>query len=101
MEEISPNDLRYKEAERRVKKIKNFYVFLFIYIVVNLFILLINYRQLKPHESIWQLKFFTLPIFWGIAVAVYALRTFVPGFLFGSNWEERKIRELMEKERMK
>ena len=98
MNTIDQDDIRYKEAERRVKKIKNFYVFTFIYVAVNIFILLMNYRELKPHESIWQLKYFTLPIFWGIGVAVYALRVFVPGFIFGSNWEEKKIKELMEKE---
>lgn len=29
---IDQDDIRYKEAERRVKKIKNFYVFTFIYV---------------------------------------------------------------------
>ncbi len=98
MENINQDDIRYKEAERRVKKIKNFYVFVFIYLAVNCFILLINCKELKPHETIWQLKYFTLPLFWGIAVVVYGFRVFVPGFIFGNNWEEKKIREFMEKE---
>lgn len=99
MENISKDDIRYKEAERRVKKIKNFYVFIFIYIVVNIFILYLNYRELKPGETIWQLKYFTLPLFWGIAVVITAMRTFIPGFMLGSNWEDKKIKELMEKEK--
>ncbi|MFP3836282.1 2TM domain-containing protein, partial [Chryseobacterium sp. SIMBA_028] len=48
MENIDQNDLRYKEAERKVKKIKNFYVFTFIYFAVNIFILFLNYRELEP-----------------------------------------------------
>lgn len=99
MENISKDDIRYKEAERRVKKIKNFYVFIFIYIVVNIFILYLNYKELKPGETIWQLKYFTLPLFWGIAVVITAMRTFIPGFMLGSNWEDKKIKELMEKEK--
>lgn len=99
MENISKDDFRYKEAERQVKRIKNFYVFVFIYIVVNIFIFLINYRELKPGETIWRLKYFLLPIFWGIGVVVSAMRTFIPGFMLGSNWEEKKIKKLMEKEK--
>ncbi len=65
MENISKDDFRYKEAERQVKRIKRFYVFVFIYIVVNIFIFLINYRELKPGQTIWQLKYFLLPLVWG------------------------------------
>lgn len=99
MENISKDDIRYKEAERQVKRIKQFYIFFFIYMAVNIFILFINYRELKPGETIWRLKYFSLPIFWGIAVAIHAMRTFIPGFMLGRKWEERKIRELMEKEK--
>ncbi|MFC3159977.1 2TM domain-containing protein [Chryseobacterium arachidis] len=99
MENISKDDIRYKEAERQVKRIKQFYIFVFIYIVVNIFILFLNFRELKPGETIWQLKYFSLPLFWGIAVVIHAMRTFIPGFMLGSNWEEKKIKELMEKEK--
>ncbi|MDQ1160089.1 hypothetical protein QE422_000457 [Chryseobacterium sp. SORGH_AS 447] len=49
MENISKDDIRYKEAERQVQRIKKFYIFLFIYLVVNIFILVLNYRELKPN----------------------------------------------------
>ncbi|MCJ8152843.1 2TM domain-containing protein [Chryseobacterium sp. SSA4.19] len=101
MENISKNDIRYKEAEKQVKRIKQFYIFVFIYIVVNIFILFLNFRELKPGETIWQLKYFSLPLFWGIAVVIHAMRTFIQGFMLGSNWEDRKIREFMEKEKQK
>ncbi|PTT74588.1 MULTISPECIES: 2TM domain-containing protein [unclassified Chryseobacterium] len=99
MEPISKDDFRYKEAERQVKRIKRFYFSVFIYIAVNIFILYLNYTELKPDESIFQLKFFALPFFWGIGVAISAMRTFIPGFMLGNKWEERKIKELMEKEK--
>ncbi|WP_294286973.1 2TM domain-containing protein [uncultured Chryseobacterium sp.] len=99
MENISKDDIRYKEAEKQVKKIKGFYTSLFIYFAVNIFILYLNYRDLKPEETIWQLKYFSLPIFWGIAVVIHGLRTFMPNFMLGSNWEDRKIKELMDKEK--
>ncbi|ANF50692.1 histidine kinase [Chryseobacterium glaciei] len=99
MENIDQNDLRYKEAERRVKKIKNFYVFIFIYFAVNIFILFVNYRELEPGQTIWSLKYFSLPIFWGTGVVGYGMSVFLPGFVLGNNWEEKKIKELMNKEK--
>ncbi|WP_042722859.1 2TM domain-containing protein [Flavobacterium sp. B17] len=99
MENISKDDFRYKEAERQVKRIKRFYVFVFVYIGVNIFILYLNYRELKPGETIWQLKYFLLPMVWGIAIVISAMRTFIPGFMLGSKWEEKKNKELMDKEK--
>jgi len=99
MENINKDDIRYQEAERKVKKIKNFYVFMFIYFAVNIFILFLNYRGLKPDETIWQLKYFSLPLFWGIGVIGYGMSVFLPGFVLGNKWEEKKIKELMEKEK--
>lgn len=98
-QQISEDDIRYKEAEKRVKRIKSFYIFTFVYIVVNIFIFVSNYRELKPGETIWQLKYFTLPIFWGIGIVGYAISIFLPGVFLGRNWEEKKIKQLMDKEK--
>ncbi|MDR6514976.1 2TM domain-containing protein [Chryseobacterium camelliae] len=98
MEEISQDDIRYKQAEKRVKQIKNFYIFLFVYVVVNIFILITNYRELKPGQTLWHLKYFSLPLFWGIGLLVYGLRVFVPSFILGNHWEEKKIQQLMDEE---
>jgi hypothetical protein len=44
-------------------------------------------------ESLW----FVWPLMgWGIAIVLHALRVF--GGTFDSNWEEKKIAELMKKE---
>lgn len=97
MENINENDIRYKEAAIRVKRIKNFYVFTFIYVAVNLFILFLNYKELKPGETIWRMEYFVLPFFWGIGLIGYGMSVFLPGFLLGNKWEEKKIKELMDK----
>ena len=99
MNPISKDSIRYKDAERRVKYFKIFYVFAFVYFAVNIFIMFINYKELKPGETIWHLKYFSLPIFWGIGLIGYAINVFVPGVILGSNWEEKKIKKLMEKEK--
>ena len=50
------NDIQYREAKKRVKKLKGFYSHLTIYILVNLFIVFINIHDLKPGESYFQYK---------------------------------------------
>ena len=32
---------------------------------------------------------------WGVAVAIHGFRTFVVDGMFGDDWEERKVQELM------
>ncbi|MFL0353674.1 2TM domain-containing protein [Xanthomarina sp. GH4-25] len=90
---------RLERARKRVKKIKGFYSHLLVYIVINIMIVIINIQDLNPGESYFQYKnFFTL-FFWGIGLAVHGLSVFLPDFLLGNNWEERKIKELMNKDK--
>ena len=91
------NDIQYREAVRKVKRIKSFYTHLTIYILVNLFIVFINIHDLKPGESYFQYKNFITLFFWGIGLVAHGLSVFVPQFVLGKDWEERKIREIMEK----
>ena len=91
------DDIKYLEARRRVKKLKGFYSHLTIYILVNLFIVFINIHDLKPGESYFQYKNFITLFFWGIGLVAHGMSVFVPQFVLGRNWEERKIRELMNK----
>lgn len=91
------NDIKYLEAKKRVKKLKGFYTHLAIYLLVNLLIVFINIQDLKPGESYFRWENFITLFFWGIGLLAHAMSVFVPQFVLGKNWEERKIRELMEK----
>jgi len=93
------NEIKYLEAKKRVKKLKGFYIHLTIYVLVNLMIVLINYQDLKPGESYFKYENFITLFFWGIGLLAHAMSVFVPQFVLGKNWEERKIRELMDKEK--
>ncbi|WOX56405.1 MULTISPECIES: 2TM domain-containing protein [unclassified Methanoculleus] len=39
-----------------------------------------------------------MTFFWGIGVALHWFGVYVEGRIFGRRWEERKIREIMERE---
>lgn len=100
MEIINNRDnIKYLEARKRVKRLKGFYTHVAIYVLVNLLIVFINYQDLKPGESYFQPKNFMTLFFWGIGLIAHGLSIFVPQFILGRNWEERKIRQLMDKEK--
>ncbi|MBN1847308.1 MAG: 2TM domain-containing protein [Deltaproteobacteria bacterium] len=88
------NDERYEKAKARVKELKGFYSNLITYVVINLFLIIIN--LLTSPTKIW---FFWVTIFWGIGVLIHASKVFVlRGRFLGEEWEKRKIQELMEKD---
>ena len=95
----SDESISYEMAVKRVKKLKGFYTHLLVYILVNLFICIINVRDLKPGESYFHWENFITAFFWGIGLAAHGFGVFVPEIIFGKDWEERKIKELMEKEK--
>lgn len=84
----------YERAKKRVEEIKGFYAHLLTYVLVNLGLFLINLVTSPGHY--W----FFWPLFgWGIGIVAHAAGTFGPGRLWGAAWEERKIKQLVEKER--
>ena len=94
MELQNNHDAKYSEAKRKVKELKGFYIHLFVYIIVNLFIISRNVQQgdnLSDIDNYWT------AIFWVIGVVGHAMRVFVPNFILGKDWEDRKTRELMDK----
>ena len=90
-------DEKYIKAKKRVKEIKDFYTHLIIFVVVVIALTIINLATLKMGEFEEGHRFFwyLYPLgFWGFAVFMHAMRTFVFGK--GSHWEEKKIKEVMK-----
>ena len=79
----------YFKAKQRVKEMKEFYGNLISYCVVIPFLIFINY------STYWEFQWFWFPMFgWGLGLAIHGFSVFG----YGATWEERKIRELMEKD---
>lgn len=97
MENSSKTHIRYREAERRMKKIKGFYTHAMVYFFVNIFIICAKALDLDPGEKYWEWDLLKLPLLWGVGLAAHGLSIFLPTMILGSDWEEKKIKELMDK----
>lgn len=88
------DNIKYLQAKKRVKQIKGFYIHALVYVLVNAVILILKFQK---HGSIefndWGIGL------WGLGLAIHGLSVFLPNFILGKNWEEKKIRELMEKDK--
>ncbi|WP_298665301.1 2TM domain-containing protein [uncultured Methanofollis sp.] len=94
MQDGDHDSTSYDRALRQVKEIKDFYGHLAVYIIINTMLFLINWFT---SPTTWW--FYWVVIFWGIGLLVHAYSTFVEEGFFGRDWEERKVREIMEKEK--
>lgn len=95
--ENKQHNIRYREAAKRVKRLKGFYIHLLVYCFVNIFIMIAKALSLDPDEKFWEWNLLTVPFFWGIGIAAHGLSIFLPSVFLGSSWEEKKIRKIMEK----
>ncbi|WP_277015377.1 2TM domain-containing protein [Flavobacterium lindanitolerans] len=84
----------YRKAQKKVEDIKGFYGNLTSYIVVNIGLAALNLITSPAH--LW---FLYPAIGWGIGVAIHGMTVFNYMPFLGSDWEEKKIRELMEKDK--
>ncbi len=84
----------YERAKKRVEELKSFYSHLFVYLAVNAGLFLLNILTSPSH--LW---FYWPLIGWGIGLAIHGLSVFGTQKMLGKDWEERKIQELMEKEK--
>ncbi|MCX2680234.1 2TM domain-containing protein [Galbibacter sp. EGI 63066] len=93
--ETTDKEKKYYEAKERVEEIKKFYSNLTSYIVVIIFLAIINY---------WTNRM-TYPWFlwaaggWGLGLIFHGAKVFGWNPFFSKDWEERKIKEYMDKEK--
>jgi len=93
MENQAMEQERYNKARKRVGEIKGFYGNLTSYIVVNCFLMTINLITSPNH--LW---FYWPLLWWGFGIVFHGLKVFNYMPLFTKEWEERKVKEFMEKE---
>jgi 2TM domain len=96
---FNPDD-RYELAYKRVKRIKGFYVHAGVYVLVNAFIIISSFsRSELGAEVFFKWGTYSTAFFWGIGLVAHGLSVFGRDLFFGADWEDRKIKELMEKDK--
>jgi len=84
----------YAKARRRVRGIRAFYIHAAVFVAVNILLHVINFLATpKVYWAFWPL------LGWGVGLLAHGLATYRCMPFLGKEWEKRKIRELMEKDR--
>ncbi|MCI3938722.1 2TM domain-containing protein [Chryseobacterium aahli] len=88
--DIQSQDKAYDRAKKRVKEIKGFYGNLISYCAVIPFLIFVNFYTQNNYYWFWW------PLLgWGVGVASHAFQVFG----IGTSWQEKKIREIMDKQK--
>ncbi len=104
MERNYIEEQRYIKAKKRVDNIKGFYIHLLVYVLVNIFITSVIIYGLTSNEELTFGKAIIHPgaymtwLGWGIGVFFHWLGVFGFSLFTSKNWEEQKIKELMDKD---
>ncbi|MFY0483346.1 2TM domain-containing protein [Flavobacterium sp. PLA-1-15] len=88
---------KFERAQKHVKAIAGYYKHLISYVLVNLFLISLNYFKLEPGEEFFKFSTFSVAFFWGIGLAFHTVSVFGKNVFLGQEWEEKKINELMNK----
>ena len=84
---------QYAQAKRTVQKRKGFYIHAIVYFCVNAFIIISN--GIASDKGFADADAYFTAFFWGFGLLGHASSVFAPGFIFGKEWEERKIKKIM------
>lgn len=88
------NDKEYLRAKKKVGNLKDFYRHLTIYMFVNILLFAINFFTFQGD---W---WFVYPLGgWGIGLVIHGLTTYVNNNPSKSDWEEKKIKEYIERDK--
>lgn len=88
------NDTKYLKAKQRVVEMKKFYGSLMYYFIFIAFLAGLNYyvNELRHPWFLWA------AFGCGIGIFFQALKVFNWNPFMGKDWEERKLKQFMEKE---
>lgn len=95
LEPVSPEAEALDRARRHVQEIKGFYLHAAIYLVVNIGLIFVYaFSSASGFWPIWPI------LGWGIGLGAHGLAVFrlVPALLT-KDWEERKVQQILEKDK--
>ena len=87
------NELKYQRAKEQVEVLKGFYNNLISYLIIIPLLGFLNYNTTDFPWVIFP------AVGWGLGLLFHGLCAFGFNPLLGKNWEERKIKELMNSDK--
>ncbi len=84
---------RLENAQKRVKKVKDFYYHAIVYVLVN--IVIIGGNIYTGLDKMISYEPYTTAIFWGFGLLAHGISVFAPPFILGKDWEEKQIQKYM------
>lgn len=91
METDYTREQQYIKARKKVKEIKGFYIHLATYVLVIPFIIYVNLRYVPQFHWFWYSV-----LSWGVGLFFHWFGVIgIDKFKLGKEWEEKKIREIM------
>lgn len=94
------NEEAYLKVQKKIKAKKGFYLHFGIYVIIIIFLTLINWLTESDVGIIHMDWWVAFPaVSWGTAVAIHALAVFIfsGDGLLGEEWEQQKIEEELQK----
>ncbi len=91
-QDLHIKDKRYQKAKEKLEAIKGFYGNLTAYIIVIPSLAWLNYVTTSFPWVVFPM------LGWGLGLLLHGMEVYGYNPLWGKRWEERKLRELMEKE---
>jgi len=84
-------------ASKKVKQLKSFYSHLLVYVISMTVFLLKEYTDLPLHFFPIQYINWVVMIIWSAVMIGSAIDLFASYKIFGQQWEERKLKSILEK----
>ncbi len=87
------SDLSYQRAKKKARRLRGFYIHLQVYILVQIALWIPPILGITQGDinSVWGMGL------WGLGVLAHGCSIFIPNFVLGKNWEEKKMEQLLNK----
>jgi hypothetical protein len=94
----TPEERQHELVKERVKKIKKYYIHLFVYSIGILLYIFKTY--FGASLNFFPIRFLNGLVMWcwTFFIVIQTLQILFSEKLFGTNWEQKKINEILEKE---
>lgn len=100
-EERNSKEIIEEIAREKVQKIRKFYIHLFIFTIGVIIYILKTYFGLPI--NFWPIRFINEFFMWCWAFIIFiqGIKLFLGERILGKNWEEQKIKEILEEEKIR